>query len=544
MLTKRYVSPGGEEKLYQPIQLQHGSIVLSDYMGGDPTIELAATCGLGREVIAQNMTSQQFLNQLVRRRLFNPFKFVQVQFIIQSPIDVALQFVYQPRCSVNEYSLRYSEALDSSFTPTLEELTSQGISPESANSFINAFQNIRTLSYETYLKLINQRFDLSRELSRTILGSDQDTKFCWKMDLYSLSEFVKSQRAIANPLSKEFVDAIENLALKIAPLSWRALMCKTIRKKELFYPKDSEIVDPDFSINFVSQETKRPVAEGLETLLFSSRSFLDHGLFFPFDYMGNDSSIASAARTSYGQGTRSVSDDQVLIRYLFRHNHTSPFEMPELAFFLRAPFFSDPRQLGRHRTLDFNSFLDRYPKSSFFYIPEDSELKAQSSANRQGRSLVLDPNKIPLIKNLLTTAFQSQRDMPLPGDLTRILKGVGHYTKLARTGDLRNLLHMLSLRLDPHAQYEVRTVAHLIAESVKLQCSAAYSAFEDYQLNAVRLSAIEIKILKGLVKPYNTPERFILNDVRNAAIETIPNQRERTEFVDKLKKNFGLIDMV
>src|ERR1700757_3581309 len=132
--------------------------------------------------------------------------------------------------------------------------------------------------------------------------------------------------------------------------------------------------------------TRRPIAPALEEILFQALPVLDHGFVRVVDYMGDDAAVVQAARVSYGRGTKKVSEDRGLIRYLMRHHHTTPFEMAEIKFHVKLPIFV-ARQWIRHRMASINEYSARYSiLDKEFYIPEEDKLAAQSTSNRQGRS--------------------------------------------------------------------------------------------------------------------------------------------------------------
>lgn len=255
------------------------------------------------------------------------------------------------------------------------------------------------------------------------------------------------------------------------------------------------------------QPTLRAVAPGMEKHLYTAHPVLDHGLVRVIDYMGDDSAITQAARVSYGRGTKSVSNDEGLIRYLMRHWHSTPFEMCEVKFHIKLPVFV-ARQWIRHRTANVNEYSARYSiLDREFYIPQPEQLAAQSTANHQGRGQSLQGEEAARVLDLLREdamrsydnyeAMLSQEGQQgLARELARMNLPANIYTQWYWKVDLHNLFHFLRLRADAHAQYEIRTYADTIGQIVKDWVPFAYAAFEDYRLGGVQLSAKGAEILK------------------------------------------------
>ena len=350
---------------------------------------------------------------------------------------------------------------------------------------------------------------MTRELARSVLGIDNDTRFYWKMDLFSLAQFVRKQKRMTHITRRvgNYIDIIDNLAFSVSPDAWKALIDdgKGIDSSvSLTMPRDYEVVDGHLSpSSWKPQETKRVTVPALEEKLFEISTFLDYGEFQVVDYMGDDSSFAQAARTSYGKGTKTLQDDKNLIKSLTRDLHTTPIEMAELAFESKSPVFVDPRQFGRHRTLDNHGFMGYTPIGNQYYHIPNNEFKHQDRLNRQGRGKEMSEEDREKAKRLLENTFEvelqtveSLEEINAPEWIIREAKGVGFYTKRSRTGDTHNLSHGLMLRLDAHAQKEIRDLAGKIAEAYKLHTPASYEAFENYILNGMRLSEKEIELIK------------------------------------------------
>jgi len=288
-------------------------------------------------------------------------------------------------------------------------------------------------------------------------------------------------------------------------------------------------------------ETSRATVPALEEILYEERRVLDHGFVRVVDYMGDDGGIVQAARVSYGLGTRRVSEDRGLINYLMRHRHTTPFEIPIFV----------ARQWIRHRTANVNEYSARYSVlNKEFYIPDvdyletrreetriervaaqgqpdlfpelasaqPRDLAAQSQSNRQGREKVLPPDEAKEVLELLKR--EAERDYSaytkllnedaggktidpnrhgLARELARMVLSTNIYTQWYWKTDLHNLLHFLSLRADPHAQYEIRAYAEVMLETVKRWVPIAYEAFLEYRMNAASISATGLAVVRRML---------------------------------------------
>jgi thymidylate synthase (FAD) len=264
-----------------------------------------------------------------------------------------------------------------------------------------------------------------------------------------------------------------------------------------------------------SQATRRAVAPALEEILYQPIELLDHGLIRVIDYMGDDNAVVQAARVSYGRGTKKVTEDQGLIHYLMRHRHSTPFEMCEIKFHVKMPIFV-ARQWIRHRTANVNEYSARYSiLDREFYIPAPENLAAQSSVNRQGRGDVLQGAEAQRVLDLLkrdsTQVYDHYVDMlnenevgePVdasrPGlarELARMNLSLNFYTQWYWKIDLHNFMHFLSLRADPHAQYEIRVYADAMIEVLKRWVPLCYEAFVQHRLGAATLSKNALSVVK------------------------------------------------
>ncbi|MBJ3762734.1 FAD-dependent thymidylate synthase [Maribius pontilimi] len=259
-----------------------------------------------------------------------------------------------------------------------------------------------------------------------------------------------------------------------------------------------------------SHQTLRATVPGMEARLYRAHEVLDHGLVRVIDYMGDDAAITQAARVSYGRGTKSVQNDEGLIRYLMRHWHSTPFEMCEIKLHVKLPVFV-ARQWIRHRTANVNEYSARYSVlDREFYIPAPEHLAAQSSINNQGRGAVLEGDEaarvLETLKSDADRAYDHYESMlsqdgqqGLARELARMNLPANVYTQWYWKVDLHNLFHFLRLRADPHAQYEIRVYADVICEIVKDWVPLAYAAFEEYRLGGAQLSATAVAVVKRMI---------------------------------------------
>ncbi|MDO6480369.1 FAD-dependent thymidylate synthase [Shimia thalassica] len=256
--------------------------------------------------------------------------------------------------------------------------------------------------------------------------------------------------------------------------------------------------------------TLRVVSDGIEKHLYKAIPVLDHGFVRVIDYMGDDAAICQAARVSYGKGTKSVQNDEGLIRYLMRHWHSTPFEMCEIKLHVKLPVFV-ARQWIRHRTANVNEYSARYSiLDREFYIPAPEHINAQSVVNNQGRGEVLSPEQTAQVLEVLKADsarcydnYQNMIDedgIGLARELARMNLPANIYTQWYWKVDLHNLLHFLRLRADAHAQYEIRVYADAICQVVADWVPAAYKAFEDYRMGAVTMSAQMMVALRLMLK--------------------------------------------
>ncbi|OUJ14917.1 FAD-dependent thymidylate synthase [Acetobacter sp. DsW_063] len=259
-----------------------------------------------------------------------------------------------------------------------------------------------------------------------------------------------------------------------------------------------------------SAPTRRPTVPALEEKLFTAIPVLDHGFIRVIDYMGDDSAVVQAARVSYGRGTKKVSEDSGLIRYLMRHRHSTPFEMCEIKFHIKLPIFI-ARQWIRHRTANVNEYSARYSiLDNEFYLPAPEHMAAQSASNRQGRGDTLDAETAQQVMELLRDdaarcyrtyehLLDTDEGPGLARELARMNLTLNAYTQWYWKVDLHNLMHFLSLRIDPHAQYEIRAYAEAMLDILRAWVPVTAEAFQDYRVGAFTFSASMLAVLRRML---------------------------------------------
>ncbi len=257
----------------------------------------------------------------------------------------------------------------------------------------------------------------------------------------------------------------------------------------------------------VTTPTRRSVSRAMEELLYQPVPVLDQGFVRVVDYMGDDHAIVQAARVSYGAGTRTVRSDAGLIDYLMRHQHTSPFEMCELKLHVKLPVFV-ARQWIRHRTASVNEYSGRYSEiADTFYDPDPADIGRQSATNRQGSAGAVSPEVAARAKaqwrEEAARAYEHYRSLLDAGDeavareVARIGLPLSHYTEWYWKVNLHNLLRFLALRMDEHAQTEIRAYANAIGAIVAAWVPLTWASFTDHQLRSVRLSGRALDALRG-----------------------------------------------
>ena len=266
-------------------------------------------------------------------------------------------------------------------------------------------------------------------------------------------------------------------------------------------------------------QTKRVTAKELEKILYNAIPILDHGFIRVIDYMGDDTSIVQAARVSYGKGTKKVSTDAGLIKYLMRHWHSTPFEMCEIKYHVKLPIFI-ARQWIRHRTANVNEYSARYSiLDKEFYLPATENLATQSQNNRQGRGEVLEgeraKNVLDILKKDAEQTYKNYETMlnvrydgtvidengiGLARELARMNLTLNTYTQWYWKTDLLNLMNFLRLRADSHAQFEIRAYADAMLDTLKKWVPITYEAFMDYRVGGTEVSTKGKLIIQKLIQ--------------------------------------------
>ena len=270
------------------------------------------------------------------------------------------------------------------------------------------------------------------------------------------------------------------------------------------------------SLRSKPKKTLRITSSSLERILYKQFKVLDSGFIRVMDYMGDDTAIIQSARVSYGEGTKKVSNDKGLIRYLMKNWHTTPFEMCEIKLHIKLPIFI-ARQWIRHRTANVNEYSARYSiLDKEFYIPKPQHMSSQSTTNKQGRGGNLSKKDterfLKILKDDAERNYKHYEDMlnenqsgeiknddktGLSRELARINLTLNTYTQWYWKIDLHNLLHFLYLRDDPHAQYEIQAYAEIILNKiVKRWVPYTYDAFKEFQLESYNLSRTAIEIIR------------------------------------------------
>jgi thymidylate synthase (FAD) len=300
---------------------------------------------------------------------------------------------------------------------------------------------------------------------------------------------------------------------------------------------------PEFQLKLM--ETKRPTNPAAEEILGGYFPVLDHGFVSLVDYMGSDEDVERAARVSYGYGTRKVSETRGLIRYLRRHHHTTPSEMVELKFHCAMPMFV-ARQWIRHRMVSVNEMSGRYSLMPLlFYKPDPEQFSLQSSLNHQGRRP--EPASPELyreaierwerVRNEASSGYRWMIEEEVARELARIDLPLSTYTQWYWKIDLHNLFHFLTLRVDPHAQWEIQEFARVMAGMLKRVAPLSYEAWIDYNVCAQPMSRGEMNVLRALlevdgegVRPRDGSSGLTAEDFKELGLAP----REAREFIEKL----------
>ncbi len=294
-------------------------------------------------------------------------------------------------------------------------------------------------------------------------------------------------------------------------------------------------------------ETKRPTVPAAEEILGGYFPVLDHGFVSLVDYMGSDEDVERAARVSYGYGTRKMSATRGLIRYLRRHRHTTPSEMVEFKFHCAMPMFV-ARQWVRHRTASINEYSGRYSLMPLlYYRPGPGDFSQQAVSNRQGRDAAPAPQALweeatrrwDAGRDATSATYEWLLAEDVARELARIDLPLSTYTQWYWKIDLHNLLHFLTLRVDPHAQAEIRAFGEVMAGIVKRVAPLSYEAWVDYDLTGHPMSRGELDVLRRLVQPDGDGALRPRADVGTVSsgemAEDGLSPREIRELIEKLK---------
>jgi thymidylate synthase (FAD) len=304
---------------------------------------------------------------------------------------------------------------------------------------------------------------------------------------------------------------------------------------------------------------------------------LDKGFVRLVDHMGDDSAIVQKARVSFGEGTKTVSDDKTLIRYLIRNRHTSPLEGVTFKFHIKAPLFCF-RQWHRHRTWSYNEISGRYSKmKDEYYVPKEEHFTKQDPDNKQGgtnqpislfdaenrgewiEDSLIDEEMLKSISDKHSWAGEFAEEQEniraqyerylgtgVRRELARINLPLSQYSEMYATVSLHNLFHFLKLRMDKHAQFEIREFANALFESIKPIVPFACEAFEEYTLNSTTFHQKDLQAayeLIDLIKNSKPVDNKSWNAVMEETIDNyckklFSNKRERQESIEKMKKIF------
>jgi thymidylate synthase (FAD) len=308
------------------------------------------------------------------------------------------------------------------------------------------------------------------------------------------------------------------------------------------------VVSADIPQGFSVSETLRKTSPGGEKWLGKPINCLDDGHIILMDYMGSDESIVQAARVSYGAGTKKVSEDRGLIKYLLRHHHTTPFEMCEVKFRVRVPMDAW-RQWIRHRTANVNEYSTRYSLAIDSAQKTDpKQWRSQAKDNKQGSGDYLSEelgSKLSEAEAQLQHAardiYEERVNAGVAREQARKDLPLSTYTEAYWKVDLHNLFNFLRLRMDSHAQYEIRVYANAIAEVIKDLFPIAYEAFENYILESVQFSGSDKKIM-GMIKFFPVDEKKLESAVRDFFKN--PPEKGLTREAEETIKKFQALGLV
>ncbi len=295
-----------------------------------------------------------------------------------------------------------------------------------------------------------------------------------------------------------------------------------------------------------SEPRERVRVDALDAILGVPLPVLDDGFVRVVDYMGGDRSIVQAARVSYGAGTRRVSEDRGLIRYLMRHRHTTPFEMCEIKLHVRVPM-DCWRQWIRHRTASVNEYSTRYSLAiDAAQSTSERQWRRQAALNRQGSDEALDAGlgttlseRERQLQDLAREVYEERLAAGVAREQARKDLPISTYTEAYWKINLHNLLHFLALRMDSHAQEEIRSYATVIGEKIaSVWCPFAWEAFVDYELESTQLSKLERRIVRLLNAGDHAAAISELEDagLLKKTADGLARNRERAELEEKLRQ--------
>ena len=293
------------------------------------------------------------------------------------------------------------------------------------------------------------------------------------------------------------------------------------------------------------EQAERLAVPALDAILGVPFRVLDDGFVRVIDYMGGDPSIVQAARVSYGAGTKRVSEDRGLIRYLMRHRHTTPFEMCEIKLHVRVPM-DCWRQWIRHRTASVNEYSTRYSLAiDAAQSTGETDWRRQSALNRQGSEDALDAQtgtalsqREQQLQELARQVYEERIAAGVAREQARKDLPVSTYTEAYWKTNLHNLLHFLALRMDAHAQEEIRSYATVIGEQIlAVWCPFAWEAFVDYELESTRFSRLERDVIRLLSAGEREAAIAKLEHARllQKTERGLARSRERVELEEKLR---------
>ncbi len=294
------------------------------------------------------------------------------------------------------------------------------------------------------------------------------------------------------------------------------------------------------------EKITRPQVEELDKILGKAFKVLDDGFVRVVDYMGSDDSIVQAARVSYGKGTKKMREDRALIRYLMRHRHSTPFEMCEIKLHVRVPM-DTWRQWIRHRTANVNEYSTRYSVAiNAAQKTNPDKWRLQATTNRQGSAGYAAKEigeKFSLseadLHETARKAYEEKLEAGIAREQARKDLPLSTYTEAYWKMDLHNLLHFLALRMDEHAQYEIRQYANTIGnEIVSKWAPVTWEAFLDYRMTSMALSGLEFKLLREIATGNNDKSIELAKEMGLLSYRDgkLLKNFERWEFEEKLKE--------